>query len=108
VNAWGRVSAALVAMALSLACATASAAAASPADWMYEPTTFTEIRLTLPPASFELLENAEYDDYVEGTFELAETDGVPGQVGPFSAPLTVGIKLKAASAAAAASTKRRP
>jgi CotH protein len=71
-----------------------SASAASPADWMYEPTTFTEIRLTLPPASYQLLEDVEYDEYVEGSFELAETDGVPGQVGSFSAPLTVGVKLK--------------
>jgi hypothetical protein len=88
------VSVALAALTASLVFVTASAAAPSPADWMYEPTTFTEIRLELPPESFELLEDVEYDDYVEGTFQIAETDGVPGHAGPLSAPLTVGIKLK--------------
>lgn len=68
-------------------------AAGGPANWMYEPTTFTEIHLTLPPASEAALE-AEPKEYVEGTFELAETDGTPGSAGPFSPPLTVGIELK--------------
>jgi len=90
----GRVSAAFAALAAAFAWAAASAQAASPSDWMYEPTTFTEIRLELPPASFQLLKDIEYDEYVEGTFQIAETDGVPGQVGPLSAPLTVGVKLK--------------
>ncbi|MBS1893733.1 MAG: CotH kinase family protein [Actinobacteria bacterium] len=68
-------------------------AVGGPANWMYEPTTFTEIRLTLPPASEAALE-VEPKEYVEGTFELAETDGTPGSAGAFSAPLTVGIELK--------------
>jgi hypothetical protein len=76
------------------ASAGAAAAAASPADWMYEPTTFTEIRLTLPSSQYELLEDANYDEYVEGFFSLAETSGTPGSVGPFSAPIKVGVKLK--------------
>ena len=74
--------------------AAASAQAASPADWMYEPTTFTEIKLTLPPASYQKLEEEPEVKYVPGTFELAETDGVPGSAGPFSAPIEVGIRLK--------------
>jgi spore coat protein CotH len=72
----------------------APASAASPADWMYEPSTFTEVKLTLPQASYELLQNVEYDEYVQGTFELAETGGTPGTAGTFSTPITVGIKLK--------------
>jgi len=84
----------VAALAAAFAWAAASAQAASPSDWMYEPTTFTEIRLELPPASFQLLKDIEYEEYVEGTFQIAETDGVPGQVGPLSAPLTVGVKLK--------------
>jgi spore coat protein CotH len=71
-----------------------TASAASEADWMYEPGTFTEVKLTLPQASYELLEDTEYDEYVEGTFELAKTAGDPESAAAFSAPLTVGIKLK--------------
>ena len=71
----------------------AAQAAGGPANWMYEPTSFTEVRLTLPPASEAALES-EPKEYVEGTFELAETAGTPGTAGPFSAPLTVGIELK--------------
>lgn len=71
----------------------AAHAAGGRADWMYEPTSFTEIRLTLPPASEAALE-VEPKEYVEGKFELAETAGTPGSAGPFSAPLTVGIELK--------------
>src|SRR3954471_19387976 len=71
----------------------AAYAAAGPADWMYEPTSFTEIHLTLPAASITALE-AEPKEYVEGEFSLAETDGAPGSAGPFSAPLKVGIELK--------------
>src|SRR5205085_2412485 len=68
-------------------------AAGGPANWTYEPTSFTEIHLTLPPGSIAELE-AEPKEYVEGTFSLAETDGTPGSAGPFSPPLTVGIELK--------------
>jgi len=68
-------------------------AAGGPANWMYEPTSFTEIHLTLPPESIAKLE-AEPKEYVEGTFSLAETDGTPGSAGAFSTPLRVGIELK--------------
>jgi hypothetical protein len=71
----------------------AAQAAGGPANWMYEPTSFTEIHLTLPPGSVAELE-AEPKEYVEGTFSLAETDGTPGSAGSFSPPLTVGIELK--------------
>ena len=71
----------------------AAQAAGGPANWMYEPTSFTEVRLTLPPASEAALES-EPKEYVEGTFELAESAGTPGTAGPFSVPLTVGIELK--------------
>jgi hypothetical protein len=74
-------------------CSSSAFAIGGPANWMYEPTTFTEVHLTLPPASIAELE-AEPKEYVEGTFSLAETDGKPGTAGSFSAPLTVGIELK--------------
>lgn len=86
----GAVCAVLAALAVF---ASTASAVGGPANWMYEPTTFTEVRLTLPPASIAALE-AEPKEYVEGEFSLAETDGTPGNVGPFSAPLTVGIELK--------------
>jgi CotH kinase protein/PASTA domain len=61
---------------------------------MYEPTTFTEIHLTLPQKSVETLEAEPEENYVLGTFSIAETDGTPGSAGPFSPPITVGIRLK--------------
>jgi hypothetical protein len=70
------------------------AAAESPADWMYSPRTVTEIDLTLPPASWKTLEEHPEDEYVPGTFSIAETDGVPGTAGPFTAPIEVGVRLK--------------
>jgi hypothetical protein len=73
---------------------TTSAHAASPSDWMYEPTTFTEIHLTLPRKSVETLEAEPEENYVEGNFSIAETDGTPESAGPFSPPITVGIRLK--------------
>ncbi len=60
---------------------------------MYRPDNVDVVYLTLPPASETAL-NADPDEYVEGTFSLAETDGSPNGVGPASAPLTVGIRLK--------------
>ncbi len=60
---------------------------------MYRPDTVVAIDLTLPPASVEALE-ADPGEYVEGSFSLAETDGTPAGVGAFSAPLTVGVRLK--------------
>ncbi len=86
----GAVCVALVACAIWGA---AAQAAGGPANWTYEPTSFTEIHLGLPPASIAELE-AEPKEYVEGTFSMAETNGTPGSAGPFSAPLTVGIELK--------------
>jgi spore coat protein CotH len=86
----GAVCVALVACAI---CGPAARAAGGPANWMYEPTSFAEVQLTLSSKSIAELE-AEPKEYVEGTFALAETDGTPGSAGPFSAPLTVGIELK--------------
>lgn len=71
-----------------------SAKADDPATPMYQPDTVDAIELTLPEASIEALENDPEGEYVEGTFSLATTDGAPDGVGPFSAPITVGIRLK--------------
>jgi hypothetical protein len=84
----------LASIVVALAAAAAPAGAASPADWLYEPTTFTEIDLTLPPASIATLEEEPEDHYVQGFFSIAETDGVPGSAGAFTAPVEVGVRLK--------------
>lgn len=81
----------LAAVLLSLGLA--GPAAALTAEEMYEAGTVVVIDLQLPPASVAALE-AEPDEYVEGTFSLAPSDGTPGGVGGFSAPIAVGIRLK--------------
>ncbi|MET0305283.1 MAG: CotH kinase family protein [Solirubrobacterales bacterium] len=51
------------------------------------------IDLQLPQASVEELEDVP-DEYVEGTFAIAESGGTPGTIGTYSAPITVGVRLK--------------
>ena len=87
-----RAAPALLAAAL-LSLALASPAAALTAEEMYEADTVVVADLQLPPESVAALE-AEPVEYAEGTFSLAPSDGTPGGVGEFSAPLTVGIRLK--------------
>jgi hypothetical protein len=70
-----------------------AAAVEDPAAPMFDPSTVDVIELKLPPTSIEALE-AEPGAYVPGTFEIAKTDGTPGGVGAFSAPLKVEIRLK--------------
>jgi hypothetical protein len=72
------------------------ALAALSAETMFDPGTVVAIDMQLPPASVTALE-AEPDEYVEGTFSVAETGGTPATVGTYSAPLTVGIRLKGGS-----------
>jgi hypothetical protein len=85
----------LASAALYLAVVAAPAAAAEdPAAWMYSPRTISEIALTLPPASWQELEEHPEDEYVPGTFAIAETDGVPGTAGAFTTPIEVGVRLK--------------
>ncbi len=80
-----------------LAAAPASAGAVEPSGdppaAMYHPDNVDVVYLTLPPASITALD-AEPNEYVEGTFSLAETDGTPAGIGTPSTPLTVGIRLK--------------
>jgi spore coat protein CotH len=87
----------IVGAAAFLAVAAAPAMSAEPvgdaAASMYEPSTVDVIYLTLSPQAEGELE-AEPDEYVEGTFSLAETNGTPGGIGPASTPITVGIRLK--------------
>jgi hypothetical protein len=88
----------LTALALTVvflaAVAAPAVAAESPADWMYSPRTISEIDLTLPPSSWKTLEEHPEDEYVPGTFAIAETDGAPGTAGPFTTPIEVGVRLK--------------
>jgi hypothetical protein len=66
-----------------------------PAASMYTPDSIVAIDLTLPQASLEALETEPpSDEYQEGTFSLATTDGTPEGTGEFSPPLTVGVRLK--------------
>jgi hypothetical protein len=91
----GRIVVGLAALASALGLLAAPALAAGPADWLYEPTTFTEMRLELPPSAYAELEDKEFDEYVKGgTLSIAETDGTPGTAGPFSNPVEVEVKLK--------------
>lgn len=86
--------AALASLAAALlALGLAGPAAALTAEEMYEPDAIVVIDLQLPPDSVAALE-AVPDEYVEGTFSLAPTDGTPAGVGTFSPPLTVGVRLK--------------
>lgn len=85
----------LIAVLLAaLAASPAAARAELTADSMYDPSRIAAIDLTLPPASVAALEEDPTGDYVEGSFRIAETAGTPGTVGAYSAPLTVGIRLK--------------
>lgn len=86
----------LVAALALLAAASAIAAEPSgdPPASMYSPNTVVAIHLTLPPASIQALEEHPEDEYVEGTFSLAETNGSPSGIAAFSAPIKVGIRLK--------------
>jgi hypothetical protein len=85
----------LAAAVLCLAVVAAPAAAAEdPAALMYSPRTISEIDLTLPSASYKELEEHPEDEYVPGTFAIAETDGVPGTAGAFTTPIEVGVRLK--------------
>jgi CotH protein len=71
----------------------APARAALTADSLYEPTTFVAIDLQLPQPSVEALED-EPDEYVEGTFAVAESGGTPDTIGTYSTPIVVGVRLK--------------
>jgi len=68
--------------------------AEDPAAPMFQPYAIDVIDLHLPQASIETLEAEPEENYVEGTFSMAESDGTPGGLGPFSAPIAVGIRLK--------------
>lgn len=85
--------AALAIVLLAGGALTSPARAALSADSMLDPGTVVAIDMQLPPASVAALE-AEPDEYVTGTFAVAETGGTPTTIGAYSAPLTVGIRLK--------------
>jgi CotH protein len=87
--------AALMCGLLSLLVAAAPAGAAeAPAAALFQPYAIDVIDLQLPQASVETLEAEPEENYVEATFSIAESDGTPDGVGPFSAPITVGVRLK--------------
>lgn len=78
---------------LAMAGTAAPAHAALTAESLYEPSTIVAIDLQLPEASVEALEDVP-DEYVEGTFAIAETGGTPDTIGTYSTPITVGVRLK--------------
>jgi spore coat protein CotH len=73
---------------------TPAEAAEDPAAPMFQPYAVDVIDLQLPQASIEALEAEPEENYVDGTFSMAESDGTPGGLGPFSTPITVGVRLK--------------
>lgn len=77
-----------------LVAATPARAAEDPAAPMFQPYAIDVVDLQLPQASIETLEAEPEENYVEATFSMAESDGTPGGVGPFSTPITVGVRLK--------------
>jgi hypothetical protein len=73
----------------------ASAAGPDTAAEMYRADRVVAINLTLPGASQKALEEVpESDEYREGTFSIATTDGTPAGTAEFTPPLTVGVRLK--------------
>ena len=83
----------VTALLLATAGTATHAHAALSADSLYEPTTVVAIDLQLPQPSVEALED-DPDEYVEGTFAIAESDGTPPTIGEFSEPIVVGVRLK--------------
>lgn len=93
----GAVSVAWLLCAAALAAAAPAAAGAGPdsAASMYSPQGVVAIELTLPPSSLKTLEKEPNgDEYVEGTFSAARTDGTPTGVEEFTAPQKVEVRLK--------------
>jgi hypothetical protein len=76
-----------------LATAWAQSASADEAAALFDPGRMFVIKLSLPEKSRQELAK-DHDKYQPGTFSLAETDGTPGGVGPFSTLVNVKIKLK--------------
>lgn len=85
--------AALFALCLAVPVDARAQVESDPAAQILKPDVVVVIDLTLPPASIEALE-AKPEEYRDGTFSLALTDGGPGGVGEPSAPIDVGIRLK--------------
>jgi len=81
-------------LCLLVAASPAEAAEEDPAAPMFQPYAIEVIDLQLPQASIETLEAEPEENYVEATFSMAESDGTPDGVGPFSTPITVGVRLK--------------
>jgi CotH kinase protein len=81
-------------LCLLMFAASAAAVEEDPAAPMYQPYAIDVIDLQLPQASIETLEAEPEDHYVEGTFSMAESDGSPSGVGPFTTPIAVGVRLK--------------
>lgn len=87
---------AFLALCLGMVAAPAAPAQApDPAAPLFEPEAVAAIELTLPEASIAALEDPEKrEEYQDGTFSLAITDGTPAGVGELSTPIDVGIRLK--------------
>lgn len=87
-----------LALLLGLAAAPATSPAQlapDPAAPLFEPEAVAVVELTLPGASVAALEDEKtWEEYQDGTFSLAMTDGTPAGVEEPSAPIDVGIRLK--------------
>jgi hypothetical protein len=90
----GRAAAFACGLLCLLVAAAPALAAEDPAAPMFQPYAIDVIDLQLSPESFETLEKEPEANYVDGTFSMAESDGTPAGVGPFTTPIAVGIRLK--------------
>src|SRR6476646_6107331 len=71
----------------------AQVALADQAAGLFDPGRMHVIKLSLPQKSWDALEE-DRDKYQPGTFSLAETDGTPDGVGPFSPSVDIKVKLQ--------------
>jgi hypothetical protein len=90
----GRAAALVCGLLCLLVAAAPAEAAEDPAARMFQPYAVDVIDLQLPQASIETLEAEPEENYVDATFSMAEGDGTPDGVGPFSTPIAVGVRLK--------------
>jgi CotH kinase protein len=90
----GRAAALVCGLLCLLVASVPAEAAEDPAAPMFQPYAIGVIDLQLPQASIETLEAEPEENYVEATFSMAESDGTPDGVGPFSTPIAVGVRLK--------------
>jgi len=67
---------------------------ADEAESLYTTDAVGAIELEIPPSSIAALEADPTGEYQPAQFKFADTDGTPGGVGAYSAPIEVSVRLK--------------